>query len=909
MNHRDPWNIDSVISPEGGNKTAKRRSNKSKGKGKPIVPGSTFQATISQHNADAALSLRSPASTSKRKPTAPSRKQSIPKLQVHHKQKLPGRQRNSGDFLDMADQKQSQSSYSRVASTKSSRRKQRTDPVTRDSLHSLAPPSQDNRRMRNFGTPSGSPPSNVCDLDEFMDGPQSQDELRQFSHVRPEKKEEVVDVDDEEEVEEVNANDSSGKFAQDIIGNLDLNRTTRKPSKHKRSNNASPTSPNNTLSFRKVNININNKRKPTQHINSEIYDDEIEESPSSSRCSQSFQSEMAGRRNKRNQMSKRKHFRMDDDDSDYENSNILKRTKKMVNNGFDKIFNRFSPPLRRKSKRIKKKSASNDVIELSSDEESVEPSEELIDDSSIQEAYTNVCEDVDSISGGDNGLILPTSSAIRRSPRVRGLGSRLVCPATRIAIGKQIFKGSCIISYQPGSSEPYLRIAYTKDSATLETYHDTLIKDEEIVELHYYIPDDEDSSPCSENDENPVAANDINNASNSVLTNAFRKEKEAGSFGMDTAESKVGMCSDEDVTNKDDDADKEGDETITNRKSGDEYYKQSTPSDMDTTENRVGQSSDVDVSNKDDSPDEEVDEAINGKKSDIKYHEESTSSDMDNVENRVGKSFDKDMTIKHYDIDKEINDNATKNDKIADDELQGEDTSIGFGEVGKSSDEIMNSTHPHHIIRSGLKADNVVIDSAIPKTQCSYLILRIKPTDKNGLSTFKNSYLSNERYEVASTKADKKKRFIIVETTDKSSFQAIIDIMRETDELTPFLHSKLKEDKKDSLITAFQASAKTRKKSMVPAKYKEHETVLVFPFQAHDVELNSAANVLTEASGKLPVANSATMFASLESTCESGPAENLKAKVHTITIHGEDYGRLDPCEFLNDTLIDFWISW
>jgi hypothetical protein len=94
--------------------------------------------------------------------------------------------------------------------------------------------------------------------------------------------------------------------------------TTSKPSKQKRSNNSSSTSSNSAL----------------QHRNSEICHDEIEESPSSSRGSQLFQSEMTGRRSKRKQQPKRKKFSMHDhdEDSDYESGKLLNKSMKIFNN-------------------------------------------------------------------------------------------------------------------------------------------------------------------------------------------------------------------------------------------------------------------------------------------------------------------------------------------------------------------------------------------------------------------------------------------------------------------------------------------------------------------------------------------------------------------------------------------------
>ncbi len=38
-------------------------------------------------------------------------------------------------------------------------------------------------------------------------------------------------------------------------------------------------------------------------------------------------------------------------------------------------------------------------------------------------------------------------------------------------------------------------------------------------------------------------------------------------------------------------------------------------------------------------------------------------------------------------------------------------------------------------------------------------------------------------------------------------------------------------------------------------------------------------------------------------------AGKTKSRAHFLTIRDEDYDRLEPGEFLNDTLIDFWFQW
>ena len=92
-----------------------------------------------------------------------------------------------------------------------------------------------------------------------------------------------------------------------------------------------------------------------------------------------------------------------------------------------------------------------------------------------------------------------------------------------------------------------------------------------------------------------------------------------------------------------------------------------------------------------------------------------------------------------------------------------------------------------------------------------------------------------------------------------------------------------------------------------PPKCKGNETVLVFPFQVSNAELYHASKGMNEAHGKLSLDDD-TIFQDPD-VIPTSQAENPKRRVHTVTIYGKDYDRLVRNEFLNDTLIDFWLQW
>lgn len=797
-------------SPDGGNMKA-TKPRKGKGRGISIVPGKSLGTST----ADAALSQ--PSKNQRLRP----KKRSPPGKRAGYMAGRKRDNRSNGEYLEEAEYAQSKrqsgsGQRDKIASVQSYRKKkQRLSSSIIASLDMVGDQICP-KRQQNFGTPNDTPPksaSKACelDLDEYQNEPDSQEEWRHIDNIK------TIEIEDSEEDnanQKNNTNDASGEFANDIINNLNQKKDMKRQQK------------NSSLLFSKVNNNndhnARNKRSVTRDTNDQISDDEMN-APGRTISSPNPRNRVAHR-------SKSKKLNLDDfndSDEDYfdgggivtkvvdKGKRLLKRTCNKFRNAIPgKRRTRSSP--RQKQLRVKK-SSENEVIELSSDEESIGLGQELVDDGSVD-------EDLDGHQNGNTGSnsgkfktnFSPTGNDTMRSTRT--FGARRVCPATRIAIGKQIFQDSCFLNYQPGASSPYLRFEYTDGS--LEKCHKSFIKDEEVVELHYYIPKDEVTSCSSQdevascsskNDDEKAAMNTVNNHSDHVASDPNKKCDEENALegsGKEQGMKSVGKSSDEDRTTKDSGDDTGDDEVVTGGKESDKG----------------------------------IDEAIT-----------------------VG--------------------------KVSDEDMADTDSVNGKAQEGITGKNEINTPHTTSLSNE--------------PNPCCYLIMRIKPSARNKLSSYPNKYLPDDQYPLkeGASKDKKKKRFVVIETKDKTSLQVILDEMRKDDHLAAFLclGCGLNKEQKDSYITTFQA--KTRKK----AKYKEHDTVLVFPFQAHEAELNSAAKDLIEASGKLS-ADRDSMFAR-NPTSASNPAENPMAKVHTVTIHGEDYDRLVPCEFLNDTLIDFWISW
>ncbi len=84
----------------------------------------------------------------------------------------------------------------------------------------------------------------------------------------------------------------------------------------------------------------------------------------------------------------------------------------------------------------------------------------------------------------------------------------------------------------------------------------------------------------------------------------------------------------------------------------------------------------------------------------------------------------------------------------------------------------------------------------------------------------------------------------------------------------------------------------------------ENKLLLVYPFEVDEAVLSGSAADLTELGGKLfglearPPAKTDRI------------SDNKKPpRTHYVTICEDDKDRLRPGQFLNDTLVDFWMRW
>lgn len=201
------------------------------------------------------------------------------------------------------------------------------------------------------------------------------------------------------------------------------------------------------------------------------------------------------------------------------------------------------------------------------------------------------------------------------------------------------------------------------------------------------------------------------------------------------------------------------------------------------------------------------------------------------------------------------------------------------------------------------------------KHELAYLIFRAPSKGNAGFDKFSNSYLDDAAFEElekkrnGGTAKENEKRFIALEFVYTEEFQQFFNrfktVLAQNGEdlfATLLTAGELKSHQKDNYILPLLKSARkfrngTRFDDDSMQNIKDDEIMLVFPFPESRENLDLAAKDMNEASF-LGDANSI-----------ASSHEIVQGKTHMVTIRGEDYKRLVPMEFLNDTLIDFWMKW
>ena len=103
------------------------------------------------------------------------------------------------------------------------------------------------------------------------------------------------------------------------------------------------------------------------------------------------------------------------------------------------------------------------------------------------------------------------------------------------------------------------------------------------------------------------------------------------------------------------------------------------------------------------------------------------------------------------------------------------------------------------------------------------------------------------------------------------------------------------------------------KESKNKKKDSENKLLVVYPFGVDEAILSEAASGLKELGGDLlgidDMDDTKPPAASTPCTDVEDDVKGKSSRTHYVTIRDDDVERLCPGQFLNDTLVDFWMRW
>jgi hypothetical protein len=122
--------------------------------------------------------------------------------------------------------------------------------------------------------------------------------------------------------------------------------------------------------------------------------------------------------------------------------------------------------------------------------------------------------------------------------------------------------------------------------------------------------------------------------------------------------------------------------------------------------------------------------------------------------------------------------------------------------------------------------------------------------------------------------------------------------------------SALIDDSQKERTERMRIASRTRSGGTKKRDDADNKLLLVYPFDIEDARLSAAASGLKELGGDLLGLNRADVGVQGQ-LGEGNVADGNKkpTRAHYVTIREDDKERLYPGQFLNDTLVDFWMRW
>lgn len=224
-------------------------------------------------------------------------------------------------------------------------------------------------------------------------------------------------------------------------------------------------------------------------------------------------------------------------------------------------------------------------------------------------------------------------------------------------------------------------------------------------------------------------------------------------------------------------------------------------------------------------------------------------------------------------------------------------------------------------------ADEDVIESGSDDDetdQMSFVAFKIQKTTNNGLNVYRNKYKPDEssgekKYVVVEFRSDVDCRQFVESPGPPDFVQLFEKSKLKLSEVGPYTESLVADSRQERRRSRRSPRSSQREGSL--SRMGEDDILLVYPFPADTAKLEKATEGLKELRGDSlsvaePESSDATGTAKHgeHSSEENGNSseENIVeilSRAHYLTVRVRDFDRLESGEFLNDTLIDFFLQW
>ena len=201
------------------------------------------------------------------------------------------------------------------------------------------------------------------------------------------------------------------------------------------------------------------------------------------------------------------------------------------------------------------------------------------------------------------------------------------------------------------------------------------------------------------------------------------------------------------------------------------------------------------------------------------------------------------------------------------------------------------------------------VDKSFP-----FLALRVENADVDEFASCNQFYAAN------TMKQNLAIRQVVIEFRDNFCLRSCVNKLREDRPMNrKFTSAKLTERTYKQYCRAqinhynsdAQSSSTTRVKSVIPFldNRAPNDIIFVYPFAGNTDDIDEASKGLNEARGLEYICSEETPNNMAASTKDSSQPIKYAGRDQFVTIKVEDCKRLEPCGWLNDNLVDFWMRW